>query len=148
MDGVIIVSADTASLEQIAALERETFADPWSESDFAALIGNPNALFLAANVGERIAGYIVMLHAADAGEIANLAVASDLRRSGIGAALLDAALDFCRANGVVGAALEVRESNAPAQALYTSRGFAPIGRRRAYYRNPREDAIVMLRKTW
>lgn len=146
MDGLIIGAASPDMTIEIAAIERLSFSDPWSDADFAALCGNPCALFLAASDASsgRVAGYAVLLHAADIAELANLAVAPDRRREGIGAALLDATLDFCRGNGVADVTLEVRESNVAARALYTSRGFADVGRRRAYYRLPREDALVML----
>lgn len=131
-------------VDRIAELEKLSFSDPWSHADFEQLTGNPNVLFLTAMYGCRIAGYLILLHAADAAELANLATDPELRRIGIGASLLDSALDFCHRHDIADIALEVRESNVPARALYTSRGFTEVSRRRAYYRHPREDAIVMV----
>jgi ribosomal-protein-alanine N-acetyltransferase len=92
-----------------------------------------------------VGGYIVALDAADEGEILNLAVAPGGRRRGLGRALVDAMLDTLADRGVRHVYLEVRESNAPARALYAALGFAEAGRRKAYYRRPVEDAIVLRR---
>jgi ribosomal-protein-alanine N-acetyltransferase len=83
--------------------------------------------------------------AADEGEIADLAVAPWARRRGVGGLLLDLAAADARDVGVRTLYLEVRESNAAAIALYESRGFGTIGRRRQYYRHPMEDALVLRR---
>jgi [ribosomal protein S18]-alanine N-acetyltransferase len=77
------------------------------------------------------------------GEVLNLAVAPEFRRRGIGGALLDAGLAAFRRRKVDEVFLEVRESNIEAQALYIGHGFRPVGQRSAYYRNPREDALVL-----
>ena len=118
------------------------FSDPWSTQDFRDCV--TFALFLVAEeAGERIAGYVVALEAADEGEILNLAVAPAGRRRGLGRALVEAMLAALRTRGVQQVYLEVRESNASARALYASRGFKEAGRRKAYYRRPVEDAIVL-----
>jgi ribosomal-protein-alanine N-acetyltransferase len=70
-------------------------------------------------------------------------VATDARRSGIGALLLDGAIAAVRRSDVDTLYLEVRDSNAAARALYASRGFVEVGRRREYYRKPKEDALVL-----
>lgn len=89
------------------------------------------------------AGYIVGRMALDEGEILNLGVALRVRRRGIGRALVERLLDTYAAAGVRRVFLEVRASNLAAQHLYATFGFAPIGRRRRYYRAPVEDAVVL-----
>lgn len=145
-DGAPLVIADATPvmLAEIEALERLSFSDPWSGAAFRSLLDSPNVLFRTALKYGRVAGYLVLIFAADAAQLANIAVDPVLRRSGIGAALLDDALEFCRSRGIVDVSLEVRESNAAARALYASRGFVDVGRRRRYYRYPVEDAIVMM----
>ena len=102
------------------------------------------AQFLVADEGRgKIAGYVVALDAADEGEILNLAVAEVGRRRGLGRALVQAILERLRERDVRQVYLEVRESNAPARALYAAFGFKEVGRRRAYYRRPVEDAMVL-----
>ena len=102
------------------------------------------ALFLVADGDDaKIAGYIVALEAADSGEILNLAVAPGGRRHGLGRALVKQVVETLRGRGVQEIYLEVRESNAPARALYAGHGFKEVGRRKQYYRRPLEDAIVL-----
>ena len=104
------------------------------------------ALFLVAEAdGGAVAGYVVALDAADEGEILNLAVAPSGRRHGLGRTLVEEVLDALADRGVRKVYLEVRESNAPARALYAAHGFKEAGRRKRYYRRPEEDAIVLRR---
>lgn len=128
----------------VRAIEQEVFADPWSTQDFRDCVTS-DAHFLVAAAGDSgaIIGYVVALEAADEGEILNLAVAPAGRRSGLGRALVQHILEALTARGVRQVYLEVRESNAPARALYAARGFKEVGRRQQYYRRPVEDAIVL-----
>jgi ribosomal-protein-alanine N-acetyltransferase len=135
-------------LPAVAAIERRAFSDPWSPASFRALFGNPLVHFAVAEDAEtgRVLGYVVAWFVADEAEIANLAVAGDARRAGVGARLLDHALEGAigrRCNVVF---LEVRESNTAARALYASRRFQVVGRRAGYYRKPVEDALVLRRE--
>jgi len=128
----------------VRAIEQEVFADPWSTQDFRDCVTS-DAHFLVAAAGDSgaIIGYVVALEAADEGEILNLAVALAGRRNGLGRALVQHILEALTARGVRQVYLEVRESNAPARALYAARGFKEVGRRQQYYRRPVEDAIVL-----
>ena len=87
--------------------------------------------------------YCILITAADQGEIANLAVARRAQRHGLASTLLADALLFARERNVTSVYLEVRESNAAARALYRSRNFQEIGRRKGYYQRPPEDALVL-----
>ena len=100
-------------------------------------------MFLVAEADEQIVGYVVALEAADEGEILNLAVAEAGRRRGLGRALVEAIVVALTDRGVRQIYLEVRESNVPARTLYQGRGFTVAGMRRAYYRYPTEDALVL-----
>lgn len=126
------------------AIEQQVFSDPWSTQDFRDCIAS-DALFFVAQAGPDVAGYVVALDAADEGEILNLAVAPAGRRKGLGRALVEAILGVLLARDVRQVYLEVRESNAPARALYAAHGFREVGRRKQYYRRPVEDAIVLRR---
>ena len=128
----------------VHAIEQEVFADPWSTQDFRDCVTS-DALFVVVEAGatKEIAGYVVALDAADEGEILNLAVAPRGRRHGLGRALVQNILEALTARGVRQVYLEVRESNAPARALYAAHGFKEAGRRKQYYRRPAEDAIVL-----
>ena len=96
-----------------------------------------------AETGAGLAGYLIGREAAGTGEVLNLAVAPEFRRRGVGGALLEAGLAALRRRRVEEVFLEVRESNRSAQALYSATGFRPVGQRAAYYRNPKEDALVL-----
>jgi ribosomal-protein-alanine N-acetyltransferase len=98
---------------------------------------------LVAEAPEGITGYLLARELAGEAEILNLAVVPEARRAGLGRALLDAGLEQLRQRGATRVWLEVRESNAAAQALYARRGFTTAGRRSRYYRAPVEDALVL-----
>jgi ribosomal-protein-alanine N-acetyltransferase len=111
------------------------------------LLDDPRVRFSVACLPDggvpAVAGYVVIWLVADEAELANLAVAPDRRRQGIGQYLLDAAMAEAVAGGAVSLYLEVRESNVAARALYGGRGFVAVGRRASYYRNPVEDALLL-----
>lgn len=135
-----------SDLGQVTAIEKVSFATPWSERTFRNLLRRPDAVLLSAVYEEdRVAGYAAMWLVGREAELGDLAVAPTDRRRGIGGELVDAVLAEARIRGVVRIFLEVREGNRSAQGLYRSRGFEIIGRRRGYYAGPKEDALVMRR---
>ena len=138
-----IRSGVPADAPALAAIERRSFGDPWSEASFREALRAGWSFGLVAEAGEAIIGYLIAREAAGTGEILNLAVDPPRRREGIAHTLLDAGLAALRRRHVEEVYLEVRVSNEPAQALYRGAGFQPVGRRRAYYRNPVEDALVL-----
>jgi ribosomal-protein-alanine N-acetyltransferase len=139
--------AAESDIGDVAAVERLCFADPWSEESFARLIDAPPAIFLVAlfSPNEGIAGYIIAFSVGEDAEVLNVAVHPQFRGKGLAGQMLDAVLIELSSRGVRTAFLEVRESNAAALSLYTSRGFSEIGRRSKYYRRPVEDALVLRR---
>jgi [ribosomal protein S18]-alanine N-acetyltransferase len=127
----------------LVAIERRCFSDPWSEASFREALDSPWSFGLVAHTDKGILGYLIGREVAGTGEVLNLAVVPDCRRRGVARTLLGAALALLRKRHVDEVFLEVRESNRSAQALYLSSGFRPVGQRSAYYRNPREDALVL-----
>ena len=143
---VAIQLATMRDVPQVAAIEISAFADPWSARAFHDALANPAVYFACAHGDAgRIVGYVVAWFAGGEGEIANIAVANDAWGQGVGGALLDAALEVGAERGAGMVFLEVRESNERARRLYQSRGFDEVGRRREYYRHPKEDAVVLRR---
>jgi len=132
-----------ADTPRLAALERQCFTDPWSARGLREMLESAPVFTLVAEDGGDIVGYAMARSAAETGEILNLAVDPERRREGIAAALIDAILEGLVARQVGEVYLEVRESNHAARALYQGRGFGVAGMRRAYYRNPTEDALVL-----
>ena len=90
-----------------------------------------------------LVGYIGMQHILDEGYLANVAVDSAYRRSGVGAALLQRLLAFAQQEKLAFITLEVRQSNQPAIRFYQKYGFEVVGRRRNFYESPTEDALLM-----
>jgi [ribosomal protein S18]-alanine N-acetyltransferase len=132
-----------ADAERLAALERRCFSDPWSAAAFHELLPLSYIVGLVAERAGTIEGYLVAREIAGEAEILNLAVVPEERRAGLGGTLLDAGLERLAERNAERVWLEVRESNAAAQALYVRRGFATAGRRTRYYRAPVEDALVL-----
>jgi ribosomal-protein-alanine acetyltransferase len=136
--------ATAADLAPIAAIEAAAFSDPWSLEAFQALLGQSQVAWsVAVTADGTLVGYCVLLLAGDEGDVANIATAPSWRGRGVAHRLLAEACRTARRRGLEALFLEVREGNAPARALYARHGFQPVGRRRAYYRDPVEDALIL-----
>lgn len=144
---VSIVPMTADHLDEVTALERVCFSDPWSRNMLAEELDNALSAFLVALDEEgRVAGYAGLQVILDEGNILNIAVRPDCRRKGVAGKLLRVFLDFAKGNHLSFLTLEVRASNYAAIALYGSRGFRGVGRRKNYYEHPREDALLMTRE--
>ena len=141
---VRIVPMNADHLDEVAELERICFSVPWSRNMLAEELDNLLSAFLVAlDDSGKVVGYAGVQVILDEGYITNVAVRPECRRQGIAAKLLQVFLDFARANQLAFLTLEVRASNYDAIALYGSRGFRSVGRRKNYYEHPKEDAIIM-----
>jgi ribosomal-protein-alanine N-acetyltransferase len=140
---VTIRAATDRDLDDVAAIERAVFNDPWSRRSFADLVAERHVVFLVAVDDNAVVGYAIVLVSSVESELANLAVARLMQRHGLGARLLAEAMGRARERGAREMFLEVRASNAAAMQLYASAGFQAVGRRVRYYARPIEDAIVM-----
>ena len=142
-----IVKMESCHVAQVAELEKICFSDPWSEKSVAYELTNALSLWLVAVQGDTVAGYVGSQTVLDETDMMNIAVHPDFRRQGIARMLVGELISQLQLRGSRCLTLEVRASNAPAITLYESMGFSQIGRRPKYYRNPREDALI-LRKEW
>jgi len=150
--------ATSADLQAMLRIEQASFSDPWTEDSLATALSLERMHVLVAEADAELdrqravdgaaglLGYVVALVVGPDAEIADLAVAPDARRRGVGRALLERALAELAAAGVRTLYLEVRESNRAARTLYDAHGFGSVGRRRGYYRQPLEDALVLRRE--
>ena len=145
---VRIVPMTAEHLDEVAALERECFSTPWSRNMLAEELENACSAFLVALDADdgSVVGYAGLLAVADEGCITKMAVRPDCRRGGVAGQLLDVFIRFAEGSGLAFLTLEVRAGNYPAIALYGSRGFRGVGRRRNYYEHPKEDAVIMTRE--
>lgn len=137
-----IKPASLDDLAAIEAIEQLCFPDPWPN----AVIEQQRERFLVAMTEDgELMGYLCFSSVLDEGSVDNIAVAPKRRRQGAADALMNAALERARTLALAFITLEVRASNAAAIALYQKHGYAEVGRRKDYYRAPREDAILMTR---
>ena len=131
-------------LDEVLDIERASFSMPWSRGAFTYEIErNRVARCWVMREDERVAGYLCLWEVADELHITNVAVHPAYRRRGIGRSLLAAVLDDAIRRSLSLVGLEVRPTNAEARALYESFGFRVVGRRRGYYYDTGEDALVM-----
>ena len=138
---------DQTHIAQIAELEKICFSDPWSEASIASQHSNPLSCWLVAVEGERLAGYIGSQTVMGESDMMNVAVHPDCRSQGIATSLIVGLVEELRKRGSRCLTLEVRASNENAIRVYRRLGFMEVGRRKNYYRNPKEDALI-LRKEW
>ena len=141
-----LVPMDRSHLAGVAELERLCFSAPWNEAMLEEELYNDTASFIVAE-GEdgQVLGYAGLHVILDEGYIDNVAVRPTCRRQGIADRLLDVFCRFGQAN-LAFLTLEVRPSNTAAVALYEKHGFQQAGRRKDYYENPREDALLLTRE--
>jgi ribosomal-protein-alanine N-acetyltransferase len=128
---------------EVSRIETASFSTPWSEDTFRSLISRSGVELWVAEWEEQLAAYAILWKILDEGELANIAVRTDLRGLGIGSGLLTRVMQAAEESGVLSLYLEVRESNALARDMYARRGFREIGVRKGYYEGPREDARVL-----
>ena len=144
---ISIKMMDEGHVPQVAALEKVCFSQPWSENSIVSELTNPLSVWLVAEIDGALAGYIGSQSVLGESDVMNIAVSPDYRRQGIGEKLVLALVEELKKHGNHCLSLEVRPSNTPALSMYEKLGFAEVGRRPNYYRNPKEDALI-LRKEW
>lgn len=138
-----IVPMSAEHSPQLAEIEKLCFSTPWSEKQILDELENPLAAYFAALEGETVAGYIGSQTVLGEACVMNVAVRPGFRGRGVSKLLMQALVDHCKATDCTLLTLEVRESNEPALGLYRSFGFELQGKRRNYYTDPKEDALIM-----
>ena len=138
-----IVKMNETHVAPIAELEKLCFSDPWSENSIAYELTSRLSYWLVAVEDGDVVGYIGSQSVLGESDMMNVAVHPDHRRKGIAEALVSALAADLKAMDNVCLTLEVRASNDPAIALYEKLGFAQVGLRKNYYRNPKEDALIL-----
>ncbi len=138
---------EEGDIDQILAIERDSFPTPWSAKIFRGEIISPISRLLVARVsrerGGLVAGYLVYWHVADEIHLHNIAVRKDMKRQGIASRLLAETIGRSRLKGARWLTLEVRRSNQAAQRFYDKFGFSVRGIRQGYYTDTGEDALIM-----
>lgn len=137
--------ATSADLPAIAALDAQCFGRPWSLAVYREELERPLTRLRLLEHAGAVVGLSCTWIVADEAHLLRIATKVGMRRRGLGRALLRAVLDEASAAGCRVLLLEVAAANAPAVGLYDAFGFRPIGRRKAYYTRPPDDALVMRR---
>lgn len=140
-----------ADLEAVLRIERASFATPWSRQAFLHELERNRVAGLWVARGARdnepdgsdVVGYLCLWAVADEVHVTNLAVHPAWRGEGVGRLLLGTLLAYHRGQGARRAFLEVRPGNAEARRLYEGLGFQEVGRRRGYYVDTGEDALLL-----
>jgi len=131
-------------LDQVHAIEMQSFSEPWSREAFEReLTVNQAARYVVLEREGNIVAYGGLWLVMDEANITNIAVDNSLRRQGLGRILTEALLRLARCYDCISVTLEVRPSNEAARALYDSYGFQIVGVRPRYYSQPVEDALLM-----
>jgi ribosomal-protein-alanine N-acetyltransferase len=141
---MIIRSMALDDVPQVLAIDQASFSLPWPERSFRfEITDNPASRAWVAESDGTITGMIVIWLLVDEAHIATIATHPDFRRQGIAGRLLLHALSEVKKEGATHSVLEVRKSNTAAQEMYRKFGFIESGRRPHYYRDNREDAVLM-----
>jgi [ribosomal protein S18]-alanine N-acetyltransferase len=145
--GELLVRAmEPEDIPPVMEIDRNSFPNPWPENTYGyELRKNPASHLFVVQTREPpdvigVAGYWMVV---DEAHISTFAVRPDWRRRGVGTILLAALLRQAGGAGAVCAMLEVRAGNLAAQGLYRKFGFQPVGRRKGYYKDNGEDAVLM-----
>lgn len=134
-----------ADVDAVSAIEAATFPTPWSRDAFVQeMTRNVAARYLVAEMDDQVVGYAGAWLILDESHITNIAVAESQRGKGVGRQLTSALLQYLSNLGAAYATLEVRVSNERARNLYASLGFVSVGKRKRYYEDNGEDALLMV----
>jgi len=145
-DALAIEIVKSYELPAIASLHAICFEDSWHAELLGRILSAPGAFGLFSRPSGKAVGFILCRSSGQEGEILSLAVAPNLRRSGLGSALLEAAMTHAAKQAIEALFLEVAEDNVAARRLYQKFGFAIVGRRSKYYRRrygPSVDALTL-----
>ena len=144
MNAVTISRFSEEHIDEVARIERDTFSEPWSRESLRLLCTEDYPSFVMSD-GDKVFGYVSAARSLDELQIINVAVRPEHRGKGYAKALLEWVENYCAQSGVLSISLEVRESNAAAIGLYSVCGYEICGKRKGFYRLPREDALVMIK---
>jgi len=140
---IMIRQAVEDDIPRILEIEREAISPPWTHGGLLSEIYRDDSYFALAVDDNIVSGFVILQRMGDEGEMLQIAVDKKQRRHGIADLLMDAALSWAKECGIGSLYLEVRTSNEAAVALYKKHGFMQTGRRKGYYTEPVEDAILM-----
>lgn len=130
-------------IEGVLEVEKESFKTPWTRRLFFDELENPRTVYYVCCSEDEILGYGGMWHVVDEGQITNIAVKKNSRKKGIGSKILEEIINWSKEHDIKVIELEVRQGNFGALELYKKYGFRAVGKRKGYYKEPLEDAVLM-----
>ncbi len=139
-----ILLANKEHLHLVADVEKIVFSEPCSEKGLELFLDEKN-LCVCCFEDDTLTSYCTLVTVLDEAQIINVATAPEFRGRGYAKEVISGVFDECKKRKISLISLEVRESNAPAIALYNSFGFTQEGKRKDFYKNPRENALVMIK---
>lgn len=146
-NNVIIREMCADDITFVAENEKKNFSTPWREADLTKALDHPTELFYVATLKAKRVGYIGLMLSLDSADILNVCVVDEYRGRGVATKILSFVLDQLSDRGIDKVFLEVRQSNLSARALYEKFGFVYLNKRKNYYKEPIEDAWVMVKET-
>lgn len=145
LNRVVIEPMQPGDLDQVLSIEKTSYRRPWTRAGFKTELDRSCAVCLVVCEADQVLGYLIFWEIRTEIHILNLAVSPDKRRQGLGRLLLEYMFDWGRERGVKRVFLEVRVMNHAARKLYEQSGFVVTGRRKNYYEEEKEDALLMTR---
>jgi len=133
----------TEDADAVAEIEEKSFAMPWKRDDFWREAQNELATYIVGELDGKIVAYAGAWVSFNQAEVMSVAVVPELRGQGVGTILFGELIKSVKARGATAITLEVRPSNTAAIKLYQSFGLRSVGRRRGYYLDNGEDALIM-----
>lgn len=143
---ITVRTMEIPDLDQVLPIEEANFSVPWTANGFFSFLIRDDARFFVAEEDGEILGYCGVILCVDEGDITNVCVREESRRSGVGTLLVDHMIRETAKAGIRVWHLEVRKSNEQAIRLYEKFGFQQDGLRKGYYEEPKEDAVLMSRR--
>ncbi|SFL97443.1 ribosomal protein S18-alanine N-acetyltransferase [Pelosinus propionicus] len=143
MTVVMVRRMNTLDIDGVLAVEQQSFMTPWSREGFVNEMNNELSYYLVMVEDGKIIGYAGMWLIVDEAHVTNVAVLPEYRGKRLGEKLMSSLLEHAKKRGAIRMTLEVRASNTVAQGLYNKFGFTSQGRRRNYYTDTKEDALIM-----
>jgi ribosomal-protein-alanine N-acetyltransferase len=142
-NGIIFRKMDFIDINGVVEIESRSFSLPWSAAMFNEELNNPIAYYIVAVIEQKVVGYAGMWLIIDEAHITNIAVDPDYRRRNIASTMMRLLIEKAYEMSLKSMTLEARTGNFQAIELYKRFGFKTEGRRKGYYREDGEDALIM-----
>ncbi|MDO5294294.1 MAG: ribosomal protein S18-alanine N-acetyltransferase [bacterium] len=133
----------TEDVNQVVAIEVDTFSMPWTKEDFTKALNDPQNIYMVVEKQDEILGYCGLWSVLDEGQITNVAIKKKTQGCGLGYMMMKELIQQGEDKGLTAFTLEVREGNIPARTLYEKIGFESAGVRPNFYDKPKENAVIM-----